>query len=91
MEIIVKQSELSNALSKVQGIVEKKNTVPILSCVLLEVEGSDLFISATDLEISLRSRYQADVSREGALTAPAKKFFEIIRGTSRRERAYFFR
>ena len=51
MEIIIKKSELARALSSVQGIVEKKNTVPILSCVLFEVEGSDLFVSATDLEI----------------------------------------
>ena len=79
MEIKVKKSELASALSKVQGIVEKKNTVPILSCVLLEVEGSHLFVSATDLEISLRSRYQAEVSTEGAITAPAKKIFEIVR------------
>lgn len=79
MEILVKKSELSNALSRVQGIVEKKNTVPILSCVLLEVEGANLFVSATDLEISLRSRYQAKVSSEGIVTAPAKKIFEIVR------------
>jgi len=79
MEILIKKTEISNALSKVQGIVEKKNTVPILSSVLLEVEGSSLYVSATDLEISLRSRYQADVSTEGAITAPAKKVFEIVR------------
>jgi DNA polymerase-3 subunit beta len=82
MEIIVKKSELVNALARVQGIVEKKNTVPILSCVLLEVEGSHLFVSATDLEISLRSRYEANVSSEGAVTAPAKKLFEIVRELS---------
>ncbi len=79
MEILISKSELSSALSKVQGIVEKKNTVPILSSVLLEVEGSSLFVSATDLEISLRSRYQAETSTEGVLTAPAKKIFEIVR------------
>jgi DNA polymerase-3 subunit beta len=79
MEIVIKKSELLNALSKVQGIVEKKNTVPILSCVLFEVEGSTLHVSATDLEISLRSSYKAEVSSEGVITAPAKKVFEIVR------------
>jgi DNA polymerase-3 subunit beta len=79
MEIIVRKSELLNALSKVQGIVEKKNTVPILSCVLFEVEGTNLHVSATDLEISLRSSYKAEVSSEGTITAPAKKVFEIVR------------
>ena len=79
MEILAKKTELSNALAKVQGIVEKKNTVPILSCVLLEVEGSNLFVSATDLEISLRSRYPAEVSTPGSVTIPAKKVFEIVK------------
>jgi len=79
MEFLIKRSELASALSKVQGIVEKKNTVPILSSILMEVENDNLFISATDLEISLRSRYRADVSSEGVVTAPAKKIFEIVR------------
>jgi DNA polymerase-3 subunit beta len=79
MEILIDKSELLNALSKVQGIVEKKNTVPILSCVLFEVEGTSLQVSATDLEISLRSTYKVDVSSEGTVTAPAKKVFEIVR------------
>ena len=79
MEIIITKSEITAALAKVQGIVEKKNTVPILSCVLLEVEGANLHVSATDLEISLRSSYKASVSSEGSMTAPAKKLFEIVR------------
>jgi DNA polymerase-3 subunit beta len=79
MDITIKKSELSHALSKVQGIVEKKNTVPILSCVLFEVGGKELFVTATDLEVSLRSSYKVNVSKEGTLTAPAKKIFEIVR------------
>src|SRR5512139_2066904 len=79
MDIVVTKAELTGALARVQGIVERKNTVPILSCVLLEARGSELSISATDLEIFLCSRHQDQVAKEGAVTAPAKKLFEIVR------------
>jgi DNA polymerase-3 subunit beta len=79
MDIIVTKNDLAGALAQVQGIVEKKNTVPILSSVLLEARGSELAVSATDLEIFLRSRYQVQVASEGVVTAPAKKLFEIVR------------
>ena len=79
MDIVVTKAELAGALGRVQGIVERKNTVPILSCVLLEASGAELAISATDLEIFLRSRHAAKVAKEGVVTAPAKKFFEIVR------------
>jgi DNA polymerase-3 subunit beta len=79
MDIIITKAELSNALSRVQGIVEKKNTVPILSCALLEAREGELAISATDLEIFLKSRFKVKIAAEGAVTAPAKKLFEIVR------------
>jgi DNA polymerase-3 subunit beta len=79
MDIVISKALLANALSGVQGIVEKKNTVPILSCVLLEARGQELTLSATDLEIFLRSQHAAQVAKEGAITAPAKKLFEIVR------------
>lgn len=79
MDIVVNKAELMSALGRVQGIVERKNTVPILSCVLLEARGSELSISATDLEIFQRSRHQVQVAKEGSVTAPAKKLFEIVR------------
>jgi DNA polymerase-3 subunit beta len=79
MDIIIAKADLANALARVQGIVEKKNTVPILSSVLLEAYGSELSVSATDLEIFLRSRYPVQIAKEGVVTAPAKKLFEIVR------------
>jgi DNA polymerase-3 subunit beta len=63
MDIIVTKADLAGALARVQGIVEKKNTVPILSSVLLEASGSELSVSATDLEIFLRSRYPVRASK----------------------------
>lgn len=79
MDIVITKAHLVAALARVQGIVEKKNTVPILSCVLLEARGSELIVSATDLEIYLRSRFSVQVEKEGVVTAPAKKIFEIVR------------
>jgi len=79
MDIVVTKAELASALARVQGIVEKKNTVPILSCVLLEADGAELSVSATDLELFMRSRHAAQVGTPGVVTAPAKKLFEIVR------------
>ena len=79
MDIVVTKAELAGALARVQGIVEKKNTVPILSCVLLEAADTTLSVSATDLELFLRSRHAAQVVTAGVVTAPAKKLFEIVR------------
>jgi DNA polymerase-3 subunit beta len=79
MDIVVTKAELAGALARVQGIVERKNTVPILSSVLLEARGAELSISATDLEIFQRSSHPAHVAKEGTVTAPAKKLFEIVR------------
>src|SRR5512137_1520629 len=79
MDIVVTKAELVSALARVQGIVERKNTVPILTCVVLEARGAELALSATDLEIFLRSRHPAQVAKEGTVTVPAKKLFEIVR------------
>jgi len=79
MDIVIAKADLASALARVQGIVEKKNTVPILSSVLLEAQGAELSVSATDLELFLRSRYPVQVAKAGVATAPAKKLFEIVR------------
>lgn len=79
MDIVIPKSDLMNALARVQGIVERKNTMPILSSILLEARGSELLVSATDLELFLRSRYPVQIVKEGLVTAPAKKIFEIVR------------
>src|SRR5207245_10317580 len=62
-----------------QGIVERKNTIPILANVLLEAKGEQVKFLATDLEVALRSACQAAVAKSGALTLPAKKLYEIVK------------
>jgi DNA polymerase-3 subunit beta len=66
-------------LQLVQGIVERKNSIPILSNVLAEASGEQLQISATDLDVSLRTACPAQPVGEGAITLAAKKLYEIVR------------
>jgi len=79
MEIVVRRNDLVKELHLVQGIVERKNSIPILSNVLAEGRGSELRISATDLDVSLRCGCGAEVVSEGAITLGAKKLYEIAR------------
>jgi DNA polymerase III subunit beta len=79
MELVVRKTDLLRELQLFQGIVERKNTIPILANVLLEAKGDEVKLLATDLEVGLRSRCAASVAKSGALTLPAKKLYEIIK------------
>ena len=80
MELSVRKSDLLRELQLFQGIVERKNTIPILANVLIEADGAnDVQLLATDLEVGLRSRCAASVAKGGSLTIPAKKLYEIVR------------
>jgi len=80
MELKIAVQELSRALARSQGIVEKKSTMPILSHVLLEAGKGDLLhVSATDLDISVSSEHACEVLKEGKVCVPAKQLFEIVK------------
>ncbi len=79
MELVVRKNDLLRELQLFQGIVERKNTIPILANVLMEATGDEVRFLATDLEVGLRSRCSASVAKSGSLTLPAKKFYEIIK------------
>jgi DNA polymerase-3 subunit beta len=79
MEILVRRNDLVKELQLVQGIVERKSSIPILSNVLAEARSGELRISATDLDVSLRCGCAAQVVEEGAVTLGAKKLYEIVR------------
>lgn len=79
MELVVRKNDLLRELQLYQGIVERKNTIPVLANVLLEANGEEVTFLATDLEVALRSRCAASVARPGALTVPAKKLYEIVK------------
>ncbi len=79
MELVVKKNDLLRELQLFQGIVERKNTIPIRANVLMEARDSEIRMLATDLEVALRSRCEAAVEKGGTLTLPAKKLFEIVK------------
>jgi DNA polymerase-3 subunit beta len=79
MKLKIKKDEILKGLQRIQGVVDKKNTMPILSNMLLVADEKGIEIIATDLEIGLRGRYAADVEKSGAVTVSAKKMFEIVR------------
>src|SRR3954452_7794351 len=79
MELVVRKTDLLRELQLFQGIVERKNTIPILANVLIEADGDKVRLLATDLEVGLRSTCQASVTKSGSLTLPAKKLYEIIK------------
>src|SRR5437763_8967189 len=79
MELVVRKTDLLRVLQLFQGIVERNNTVPILANVLLEANGAEVKMLATDREVGLRSKCTASVSKGGSLTLPAKKLYEIVK------------
>src|SRR5271155_4309137 len=79
MEFSVSKSALLNELTSTQGVVERKTTIPILSNLLVEAKGTQLTITATDLELSIRTSCEAKIKKEGAGTIPAKKLLELVR------------
>jgi DNA polymerase III subunit beta len=85
MEIRANRSELLGELIPMQGIVERKTTIPVLSHLLLAARGDRLHLSATDLDVSLTSWCEADVRQEGGIAIQAKKFQEIVRALTSEE------
>jgi len=79
IEFTVKKFDLLKELTFTQGVVERKATIPILQNVLLEAEGDRLSIVATDLEIGIKTSCEGKLKSTGAITVPAKRFFDIVR------------
>jgi len=79
MELTVKRNALLGELNLVQGVIEKKSTIPILSNILLDASGNHLGITATDLDVSICCGCEASVIEEGTTTISARRLFEIVR------------
>jgi len=79
MELVVRKNDLLRELQLFQGIVERKNTIPILANFLMEAKDGEVRFLATDLEVALRSKCAATVAKGGSLTLPAKKLYEIVK------------
>ena len=79
MKIKIARDELLTGLQRVQGIVEKRNTMPVLSNILLETKQDGIELVATDLEIGVRGHYKADVQQAGSVSLSARKLYELLK------------
>ena len=79
MRIIIERSNLLKSLSHVHRVVERRNTIPILSNVLLKTEGDGLRLKATDLDLEITETAAAKGEQEGATTVPAHLLYDIVR------------
>jgi DNA polymerase III subunit beta len=79
MNFTIEKETFWKSLARIQGIVEKRNTIPILANVLIEADERGINLTATDLEVGMRASYPAKVTEQGRITVSAKKLFEIIK------------
>jgi len=79
MKLRIQKTELLKALGHVQGIVEKKTTMPILTNVLFEAKNSIFSITATDLEVGINGTYSAEILSEGSIAVHAKSIYDIVK------------
>jgi len=79
MRFTVEKAALLKPLSHAQGVVERRNTIPILSNVLMSVEEGRLNLTATDMDIDVAEAVPVDMVQAGAATAPAHTFHDIVR------------
>lgn len=79
MEFVANREVLLPALSKVIGVVERRQTLPILGNLLLSAEGERLTITGSDLEVEVRTELAAEILKPGEITVPARKLVDIVR------------
>src|SRR5712691_6591020 len=79
MEVTIKREDLVRGLHLVQGVVERRNTLPILANVLIEPAADGIALTATDTEVGLRGLVPATATKKGAVTVNARKLYEIAR------------
>jgi DNA polymerase-3 subunit beta len=80
LEFTCSKDKLSSALGVIQGVVSTRATLPILANVLIEASDGFIELTATDLELSLKTRLEIDILEEGSITVPAKKLNDIVNG-----------
>ena len=79
MQVTVERSALLKSLGHVHRVVERRNTIPILSNVLIRASGGTLGLKATDLDLEVTESLPADVAQPGATTVPAHMIYDIVR------------
>jgi DNA polymerase-3 subunit beta len=79
MKFAIMKENILQELQLMQGIVEKRNTMPILANILVRVSEKEVELTGTDLEVGLRTRVGAEVEEGGGVTVSGKKIFEIVK------------
>lgn len=79
MRVTIERAQMLKSLSHVQSVVERRNTIPILSNVLLKAGAGEIQLTATDLDIEIVEGVPADIAVEGATTIPAHLMHDIVR------------
>src|SRR2546427_4405452 len=85
MEVCIRREDLVRGLHLVQGVVERRNTLPILSNVLVEPAEGGIALTATDMEVGLRGLVPAQMKKKGSVTLNARKLYEIAREVTAEE------
>jgi DNA polymerase III subunit beta len=78
-EFVVSRQDLLEEIAQLQGAVNRKSTIPILSNILMQATGQAVHLTATDLDLSIRTSCPAKVVKQGAFTIPARKFYDYLR------------
>jgi len=79
MKLTIERGTLLKSLGHVQSVVERRNTIPILSNVMLEADGNGLALTATDLDLAIVENTDASIGEAGSTTVPAHTMFDIVR------------
>lgn len=89
MKFSVSREDILQELHLFQGILEKRNTMPILANILINAREKEVELTGTDLEVGLRSHFLADVTGPGSITVSGKKIFEIVRSLAEGQNVHF--
>lgn len=79
MKFVIPKATLSELITNIQNIVSHKPTIPILSNFLIEASSNEIIVTATDLTVGMKCQGDAKVLEEGAITLPAKRFFQLTK------------
>ena len=79
MKLTIERAALLKALAHVQSVVERRNTIPILSNVLITAQKGRLSLAATDMDLAITESVEASAGKTGSTTAPAHTLYEIVR------------
>lgn len=89
MKFSINKEDILQELQLLQGIVEKRNTMPILANILVNATESEVELIGTDLEVGLKTHFPAKIDETGSITVSGKKIFEIVRSLSEDQKVVF--